>query len=50
VDLRRRVGQLSHAGDFRVDHVELLDETLTKSIAVLRQEGLVTLERVVKTA
>lgn len=32
--------------DFRVAHVELLDETLTKSIAVLRQEGLVTLERV----
>jgi transposase len=32
--------------DFRVDHVELLDRTLTESIAVLRKEGLVTLERV----
>jgi transposase len=32
--------------DFRVAHVDLLDETLTKSIAVLRQEGLVTLDRV----
>jgi transposase len=32
--------------DFRVDHVELLDETLTKSIAVLRHEGLVTMQRV----
>lgn len=32
--------------DFRVAHVELLDETLTKSIAVLLQEGLVTLDRV----
>src|SRR6267142_516819 len=33
-------------GDFRVAHEELLDRTLTESIAVLRQEGLVTLERV----
>jgi transposase len=32
--------------DFRVAHVELLDRTLSESIAVLRQEGLVTLERV----
>lgn len=32
--------------DFRVDHVGLLDRTLTESIAVLRHEGLVTLERV----
>jgi len=32
--------------DFRVAHVELLDRTLSQSIAVLRQEGLVTLERV----
>jgi transposase len=32
--------------DFRVAHVELLDRTLTESIAVLRNEGLVTLERV----
>lgn len=33
-------------GDFRVAHVELLDRTLSESIAVLRNEGLVTLERV----
>ena len=32
--------------DFRVAPVELLNRTLTESIAVLRQEGLVTLERV----
>lgn len=32
--------------DFRTDHVELLDETLTNSVAVLMQEGLVTLDRV----
>lgn len=32
--------------DFRGTHVELLDQILTESIAVLRQEGLVTLERV----
>jgi transposase len=33
-------------GDFRVAHEELLDRTLTESIAVLRHQGLVTLERV----
>lgn len=33
-------------GDFRVAHGELLDRTLTESIAVLRHQGLVTLERV----
>jgi transposase len=32
--------------DFRVDHVELLDQVLTNSIAVLMQQGLVTLDRV----
>jgi transposase len=32
--------------DFRTAHVELLDQTLTRSVAVLMQEGLVTLERV----
>jgi transposase len=32
--------------DFRVAHVELLDRTLTESVAVLCHEGLVTLERV----
>jgi transposase len=32
--------------DFRTAHVELLDQTLTTSVAVLMQEGLVTLERV----
>jgi transposase len=32
--------------DFRTAHVELLDRTLTASVAVLRQEGLVTLDRV----
>ena len=32
--------------DFRVGHVELLDATLTNSVAVLMQEGLVTLDRV----
>lgn len=32
--------------DFRTRHVELLDATLTKSVAVLMQEGLVTLDRV----
>ena len=32
--------------DFRTQHVELLDQTLTASVAVLMQEGLVTLERV----
>lgn len=32
--------------DFRVEHVELLDETLTGSVAVLMKEGLVTLDRV----
>lgn len=32
--------------DFRTQHVELLDATLTHSVAVLMQEGLVTLDRV----
>lgn len=32
--------------DFRTAHVELLDQTLTRSVAVLMQEGLVTLDRV----
>lgn len=32
--------------DFRTQHVELLDQTLTHSVAVLMQEGLVTLDRV----
>jgi transposase len=32
--------------DFRVAHLDLLDTILTQSIAVLRHEGLVTLERV----
>jgi transposase len=32
--------------DFRVAHVELLDATLTHSVAVLMEEGLVTLDRV----
>jgi transposase len=32
--------------DFRTEHVELLDQTLTRSVAVLMQEGLVTLDRV----
>lgn len=32
--------------DFRTEHVELLDATLTHSVAVLMQEGLVTLDRV----
>lgn len=32
--------------DFRVDHVELLDQVLTNSIVVLMQQGLVTLDRV----
>lgn len=32
--------------DFRVAHEQLLDQTLTESIAVLRHQGLVTLERV----
>lgn len=32
--------------DFRTAHVELLDQTLTNSVAVLRNEGLVTLDRV----
>jgi transposase len=32
--------------DFRVQHVELLDDVLTSSVAVLMKEGLVTLERV----
>lgn len=32
--------------DFRTEHVELLDQTLTNSVAVLRNEGLVTLDRV----
>jgi transposase len=32
--------------DFRTAHVELLDQTLTASVAVLMQEGLVTLDRV----
>jgi transposase len=32
--------------DFRTAHVELLDRTLTTSVAVLMQEGLVTLDRV----
>lgn len=32
--------------DFRVQHVELLDNILTSSIAVLMKEGLVTLDRV----
>jgi transposase len=33
-------------GDFRVDHVELLDGVLTHSVAVLREQGLVDLNRV----
>jgi len=32
--------------DFRTAHMELLDQTLTTSVAVLMQEGLVTLDRV----
>src|SRR5829696_5542409 len=32
--------------DFRVAHVELLDELLTHSVAVLREQGLVDLNRV----
>jgi transposase len=32
--------------DFRTQHVELLDATLTHSVAVLMEEGLVTLDRV----
>ncbi len=32
--------------DFRTAHVELLEQTLTTSVAVLMQEGLVTLDRV----
>jgi len=32
--------------DFRTEHLELLDRTLTNSVAVLRNEGLVTLDRV----
>jgi len=32
--------------DFRTAHVELLDQTLTNSVAVLMQQGLVTLDRV----
>jgi transposase len=32
--------------DFRTEHVDFLDELFTKSIAVLMQEGLVTLDRV----
>jgi transposase len=32
--------------DFRVDHVELLDRLLTHSVAVLREQGLVDLNRV----
>jgi transposase len=32
--------------DFRVGHVELLDRLLTESVAVLRQQNLVTLDRV----
>lgn len=32
--------------DFRTAHVELLDQTLTNSVAVLMNEGLVTLDRV----
>jgi transposase len=32
--------------DFRVEHMELLDRLLTQSVAALRNEGLVDLERV----
>src|SRR5438132_11427293 len=32
--------------DFRVDHVAFLDQLLTHSVAVLRQQGLVDLNRV----
>jgi transposase len=32
--------------DFRVEHLELLDELLTHSVAVLRHEGLVDLNRI----
>jgi transposase/IS5 family transposase len=32
--------------DFRVDHVEILDELLTHSVAVLLEQNLVSLERV----
>lgn len=32
--------------DFRTGHVELLDQTLTRSVAVLMQQRLVTLDRV----
>src|SRR5215472_15186837 len=32
--------------DFRVDHVDLLDRLLTHSVAVLREQGLVDLNRV----
>jgi len=32
--------------DFRTEHVELLDQVLTESVAALMQEGLVTLDRV----
>jgi transposase len=33
-------------GDFRVDHVEVLDGFLTNSVAVLMEQGLVSMERV----
>jgi len=32
--------------DFRTDHLELLDDVLTRSVAVLMNEGLVTIDRV----
>lgn len=32
--------------DFRTDHVKLLDDILTRSVAVLMNEGLVTIDRV----
>ena len=32
--------------DFRTDHLDLLDDVLTSSVAVLMKEGLVTLDRV----
>ena len=32
--------------DFRIEHVEFLDKLLTHSVAVLREQGLVDLDRV----
>jgi hypothetical protein len=46
MDLRRRITELPHHRDFRVDHREALDNLLTQVLAAMMSQNLVTLSRV----